>query len=771
MRCSISTCRSDTDNDDSIAHGAAQASAQDSAQHSSQHSARSAFDASAHWLSESPPAAWKLPLAGDAKIHWNTFGVPYAVAGNLHDAAVLVGAACYLLRANQIQLFRHVAWGRLSELGGPMFIRTDAMIRSLDMHCAQDAIIAGMPSQTRDWITAFCAGMNAVAACTPRNREARVLGIHHRPFDIRDILAIGRLTGTDVNWPMLFDLFPLSSEEGFSDIWRRILAAGGFVSDSASAQSADSDFWLLRANRSGSNCVAIHGSLTASGKPLLASDPHLNHQLPNLWLLMGVQCPQMHAVGLMFPGVPVIGLGRNARAAWGGTNLRASSSDLVKLQAADVAGLQSRQTVIRVRGWPDARRTLRYSTHGPVVSDHIGGKNKNSTDVLALRWAGHMPSDEITAFLNLMQLDHAQDIQSAMRTYAVTGLNIVAADVDGHIAQTHAAWLPHRAGFSETHFVVDSVRARQEWASIHTSRSLPFVRNPACGYVVSTNQDPRADFPVSWFFNGEERNRRLQQLLEMRAPIGVDDVRRWQTDVFSRQALMLARHLLEQVGDIHLGADDLEAVEVLRAWDGHYRADSEGALVFEALLAALRNGLIKHEPGVSGWWVVQEWAYICNFLLEDVMKLQPDRRERLLRKALRVASGALVRHGQWGQVHRLAPRHILGGLPWVGRRWFPALDMPAAGSRETLMKNSHGWFMGRQRSSYGAQARQICDLSHPDANWFVLLGGQDERVESPHALDQAGLWERSQYVRMPLSPVGIVQDFGRVWRFAAQARG
>ncbi len=748
MRCSISTCRSERISNSNIPH----------------------------WLRDTPPAEWSLPLRGKALLRWNAFGVPYVIADSFHDAAVLLGAACYQLRANQIQLFRHVAWGRLAELGGPLLIRTDAMIRSLDMHCAQDEIIERMPAQTREWIDAFCSGMNAVATTLPRNREAKLLGIYHRPFDVRDILAIGRLTGTDVNWPMLFDLFPLSAEEGFAAIWRRILAAGGFITKTdvqgskLTAESSDPDFWLLRANRSGSNCTAIHGSLTASGKPMLASDPHLNHQLPNLWLLIGVQCPQLHAVGLMFPGVPVIGLGRNPNLAWGGTNLRASSSDLVRLSDADVAALRVREEIIRVRAWPTVRRTVRISDHGPVISDHLAWKNRQGKDILALRWAGHHPSDEVSAFLGLMRLEHAKDLRQCMASYAVTGLNVLAADVRGHIAQAHAAWLPGRSGFSDSHFVVGSERAAHEWAQMHTSDTLPFAVDPECGHLVSTNQDPRADIPVSWFFNGAERNQRLCHLLETRSPVTRDDLQRWQTDVFSRQALLLAQQLVVQLRPLATRAADAEALQSLDAWDGHYRADSTGALVFEALLSGLRNGLMQHQAGVSGWWVVQEWAYISNFLLEDVLHLRPDKRIGVLRQALRYARRQMLRHGQWGRVHRLAPRHVLGGLPWIGRRWFPSLDMPASGSRETLMKNAHGWFKGRQRSTYGAQARQICDLAHPDANWFVLLGGQDERVESPHALDQAGLWERGQYVRMPLSALAIAKDFSRVWTFTADKK-
>lgn len=716
-----------------------------------------------HWRLEQAPPDWRLPLTAAGSIRWNAYGVPYIQAANRRDAAVLVGAACYVLRANQIQLFRHVAWGRLAELGGPALVRVDTLIRSLDLHRAQTTILAQMPASTRTWIEGFCEGLNAVASVTPRNREARLMGLHHRPFDVRDVLAIGRLTGTDVNWPMLFDLFPISGLPEFGAVWRRMMQAGRAV---PGHDWTNPESWLMRGNRSGSNCLVLDGSRTASGFPLLASDPHLNHQLPNLWLTIGIQCPDMHAVGLMFPGVPVIGLGRNPTLAWGGTNLRAAASDLVHLSAADCQSLSETQTRIQVRFWRTVTRTLRHSTHGPVISDHLGMKGALAHGSIALRWAGHLPSDEITAFLGLMTLRSATGLQRCMQTYGVTGLNVLAADVHGHIAQTHAAWLPGRGRFPQAHFTIDRAQADADWAHVWDSGGLPFRVNPDCGYLLSTNQDPRADIPVSWYFNGEERNRRLRTLVEHCHPVSVQDVQRWHRDVVSSEAAALSLALCQWLQPFVDRDGHSALLNGLRGWSGSYAADSRAALLFEALIASLRESLWRMSLSpISEWWVIQEWAYICNFLLEDCARLTPQQQRVAAQAALKRAMRWDRRYRFWGNVHRLAPRHVLGFLPWVGRRWFPAVDRPASGSRETLMKNAHGWIDGRSRSTYGAQARQICDLSSLDANWFVVLGGQDEAVRSPHAVDQVSLWEAGQAVQMPLSPAAIENAFKRVWHF------
>lgn len=76
---------------------------------------------------------------------------------------------------------------------------------------------------------------------------------------------------------------------------------------------------------------------------------------------------------------------------------------------------------------------------------------------------------------------------------------------------------------------------------------------------------------------------------------------------------------------------------------------------------------------------------------------------------------------------------------------------PAAGDNDTLNKTGHGPVHGR-RVTYGACARHVSDLADPDANWFVLLGGQDGWLGSANAADQVPLWEAGEAKQVPLRP-------------------
>ncbi|HET6222474.1 MAG TPA: penicillin acylase family protein, partial [Dongiaceae bacterium] len=111
---------------------------------------------------------------------------------------------------------------------------------------------------------------------------------------------------------------------------------------------------------------------------------------------------------------------------------------------------------------------------------------------------------------------------------------------------------------------------------------------------------------------------------------------------------------------------------------------------------------------------------------------------------------ALQRYGSWGEAHRLPVQHLLGGLPVIGARYRFA-DLPAAGSSETVLKTAHALTAERHDTRYGAQARHISDLADPDANWFVLLGGQDGWFNSSTFRDQVEPFMTGGMVQVPLT--------------------
>ncbi|MCO6415526.1 penicillin acylase family protein [Siccirubricoccus sp. KC 17139] len=701
-----------------------------------------------------------LPLGAPVTIRWNDHLIPWIEAGSDTDLAMALGLVHGHLRGAQIDLLRHVARGRLAEVAGPLATDIDHALRILDFGRPAPAIIAAWPRETRDFVDAFLVGLNHAIRHGPRPPEAGLLGLRREPLTREDLLAIGRLAGTDINWLGYFSLLAERGTPGFARAWQRLLVAGTGLAPANAGQVALGGL-LTGLSRQGSNAVAVDAAHSESGAALLAADPHLGLSLPNLWLLAGMRSPSFHAVGMMVPGLPILGLGRNPDLAWGGTNLRAASSDLFA-----VAGLplEEREVTIRQRLWFATTRRVRVSPQGPVITDATIIPNP-AGEQIALRWAGHEPADEITALLRAARARNGGEFRAAFAGFAVSPQNMLWADRSGRIGRLTAALLPDRAGFPATDPVLDArdPAATAPWTRLRDAGRLPALEDPREGFLASANENPALWAPdappIGYFFSDGDRVARLRALLAARPKLSVADLAALQRDRVAPKAAALAEGLLARLDALPGGAPDPALLAPLRGWDGDYAAESRAALIFELLIGQLVPAL--QPEGVTARGPETGWNFITTFLLRDLDALPPARRDAVLRAAVAGAAPLAARHANWGEVHRLRAAHWLVNLPLLGRAFVLGSD-PVGGSRETPMKTGHGLVAGPHEVSFGAMARQVSDLGDSDANWFVLFGGQDGFLGSAAFADQIPLWREGRSIRLPLRPETVAREFPHV---------
>jgi penicillin G amidase len=711
-----------------------------------------------------------LALQRPVTIRWNDHLVPWIEAETDTDLAFALGLVHGHLRGAQIALLRMVARGRLSEVAGVFARDIDHALRVLDFGRAAPAVEAGWPAETRDFVGAFLAGLNHAATRGPVPPEFGLLGLSPEPYTVGDMLAVGRLAGTDINWFSYFSLLAERGRPGFARLWQRTLEAGAGLAEpgeQADPRRAALGTILSGLSRSGSNAVAVAPSRSASGAALLASDPHLGLSLPNLWLVAGMRSPSFHAVGMMVPGLPIIGLGRNPGVAWGGTNLRAASSDLFDVSRLPPSAFTESETTIRQRFWFSARRRVRTTPLGPVVTDAPPVPAREG-EPLALRWAGHEPTDEISALLRAARATDAASFRGSFARFGVSPQNMLYADRAGTVGRLTAAVLPDRAGFRQDGPVLDGAdpAATAPWERLRDARDLPWLENPSDGVLASANENPASwarepPPPIGWFFSDGDRVDRLRALLLAKPKLTPADMVALQRDTRSPKAADLAAALLARFDALPGGAPEPAMLARLRGWDGDYAAASEAALVFEVLLGRLVPALLPEGREGGGRGPETGWNFITTFLLRDLDALPPERREAVLRAAAAEAAPIAARHRNWGEVHRLRAAHWLVNAPLVGRR-FVFGTYPVGGSRETPMKSGHGLVSGPHEVSFGSMARHVSDMADPDANWFVLFGGQDGWLGSAAFADQVPLWREGRSIRVPLRPATVAAEFPRV---------
>jgi penicillin amidase len=258
----------------------------------------------------------------------------------------------------------------------------------------------------------------------------------------------------------------------------------------------------------GSNNWVVDGTMTASGKPLLANDPHLSTKVPSIWYLAHVSAPDFEIIGATLPGTPAVALGRNRFIAWGATNNAADVEDLYRehLDAdgthADFRGVQEPVAVIPetivVKGAAPVHVDVRVTRHGPLISDAINAINAASVrtpkpaalEPLAFRWTALDPDDTtLASYLRLNDARNWSQFTAALRDYVAPSQNFVFADVDGHIGYYAPGHIPVRAS-GDGSLPADGWTGASEWTGWIPFEELPHVADPPSHFIVTANHRP-----------------------------------------------------------------------------------------------------------------------------------------------------------------------------------------------------------------------------------------------------------------------------------------
>lgn len=704
-----------------------------------------------------------LPLAKPVTIRWNAYQVPHIEAQDDLDAAFALGLVHAHLRLAQMEILKRVAYGRISEMLGPIAVYIDAAIRTLGFARAAGDILAAMPEESRRWLERYTQGINIYRARLRDDQlphEFTLLALEREPWLPQDSIAVGRLGGTDINWLTYLLLLPLKDDPSFADLWATVKRIGNDSTTSFevtdTAMEPDTfDVEALRAvarlgvllGRTGSNSIVVAPERSATGAALIANDPHLGFMMPNLWLIAGLNSPSDSIVGMMLPGTPTFGFGRTPHIAWGGTNMRSLNSDFVDLSGVPETAFQTREEVIEVRFWFD--RTIRIRTHpyGPVLSDTA--VFEGAPEPFAVRWIGHDATDEVTALLKGARARSWREFKDAFGTFAIPAQNFLVADTQGNIAQITATQLPNRRPEQFDDILTPPETVEAAWRNLLTTEDLPYAHNPPSGFLASANNRPAVtEAPIGIFFTPDERIRRLKSLLDDDSILDLEKLSAIQQDVYSPLSAELRDAIVARLDDLDT---DGAGLDLLRAWDGRYEARSKGALAFEAFLEQFAPAVFEAVGRGAMYELFGELAYIRSAVREFLPQMSDAALRAAAKEALAAADKVAGETRVWGDIHRLAVQHPLGFAPLIGGRYRFG-DMPVSGSRETIMKTSHTLTTKRHNSFYGSQSRHLSDLSDPDANYFVLFGGQDGWINSANFADQVDLWRRGRFIEMPLTP-------------------
>jgi penicillin amidase len=711
-------------------------------------------------------------------------GIPHLFARSTADVYFALGFVHAQDRLWQMETSRRIGSGRIAEIAGPGALEIDRLLRTLGLRRSAEANFLRFDAETKRLLAAYAAGVNAFLATDPvLPPEFWIARLKPEPWTPVDSVLWTKVMALDLggNWRnellrlQLARRLPLERVQEFippypGDAPLAIRELKSLYGEAPVTPAAPG-------SGGGSNSWVAAGSRTASGKPLLANDPHLPLTAPPVWYFAHLSAPGLDVIGATLPGVPGVIVGRNDRLAWGFTNMGPDVQDLY-LEKVQVDGrylapdgpreFSIVKETIKVKGAADDELAVRISRHGPVVSD-VQRVAPPPGDVLALAWTA-LAEDDLT-MQSVFRVGLARDwagFLAAARDYQAPQQTITYADTDGNIGFIAPGRVPIRKPANDLKGLAPAPGwdARYDWTGFIPYDELPRVLNPSSGLVASANQKilpPGYRHFITSEWQAPYRAARMAELLAATPKHTRESFARMQMDIVSPAVRELLPRLLATPAATPQAKD---ALAQLASWDGTMAADRPEPLIVVAWWRELTRAIYADELGPA---FATSWSTRAQFVAgvladrngqgrwcDDITTARTETCSEILAASLERALADLrKRYGddpkrwRWGDAHAAWSRH----RPFSRVRWLaPFFDIrvPTPGDAYTLNVGQSDFAdeSDPYSSRHAPSLRAIYDLGDPQASVFIHSAGQSGNPLSRHYADFAPRWVRGEYVPM-----------------------
>lgn len=728
-------------------------------------------------------------------IYFDSLMIPHIFANNEEDLFIAQGYVTATLRLWQMEFQTHAAAGRISEIIGAgandAVLNYDRGQRRQGMVYAANNALAGMQSNatSKMAVEKYTEGVNqyiqsldykhlpfeyklldyAPEEWTPLKcalllrSMAQTLNIGDKDIEMSNALALFGKETVDLLYPDReeklgdpivdntgkWNFKPITLESVPSALPKDLIAINGKIPPTDPTV--------------GSNNWAVSGSKTASGAPILCSDPHLNLSLPSIWFAIQLKTPNMNVMGVSLPGAPHVIIGFTDSISWAVTNAQRDLVDWYSIEFKDKTKneykldshwVKSNKVIetFAVRGREAFQDTVIYTHWGPVTYDDSYHADDNLKHY-AFRWIAHDQSNESQTFYELNRADNHSDYMKALNHYSGPAQNFAFAAINGDIAMRIQGKFPVRRK-DEGKFVLDGSQTSNGWQAFIPNEQNVMSKNPERGFISSANQYP-ADSTYPYYIQSTNyeayRNRRINNTLRAAANVVPEDMMHLQNDNYNLKAAESLPYFLEQIATLSsLSAEEKAAIEKLKAWDYFNNVDSEGASYYEAWWDALMP-LTWDEMRKDGTALSYPTTYRTIQLLKEQPNLswfdnqQTPEKENAQSLLINAFRKSVVAIEEWKKKnnHDTVPwaefkDSYIGHLLRIDAL---SVHIKHGGNHEIVNANSrtHGpsWRMVTSMEKTGVKA------------WATYPGGQSGNPGSKHYDQMLGRWTSAQYFPLP----------------------
>ena len=726
-------------------------------------------------------------LEGPVEISRDRWGVPHIRARARRDLWFAQGFCLGQDRLWQLDLYRRLSCGRISEIGGSEGLQLDRFMRTLGLRRVAQAEAAELEPLVAEGLEAYAAGINAAAeASSALPAEFQLLRIGFEPWHPVDSLTVSKLLayGLSTNWEhellraemarALGDELASRLDPGYPKGNPVVLTPG--VAHEGDGPAIAEQISRLRGDlglaleATGSNNWAISGERSATRAPLIAGDPHLPPSMPGITYQVALYHEDRFARGASLPGLPGVSFGQNNDVVWTFTNTMADVMDLfverIDGDSYEFEGESRPLTVteeeIEVKGRDPQRLVVRETHHGPIVN---GPLKADDLEPLALSWTGLRFPGVGAASFQVLDFASGPDAVDHLDSVAMPVSNLVWADRHGSIGYKTMGRLPIRRGGCPD-VPKPGWSGEYEWEGWVPYEEQPEVIDPDSGYLVTANNRVTPDdfkHHVSSDYLDGYRARRIAEMIESAAEHDLFDFAAMQMDLHSLPGVETVRRLSR------LAARDQRetaAIERLRSWEGRMGPDSIAATIYQAFTLRFAREVARAAIGdrdLAERWldradngfidhITSPWRWQSHLLAlwdEGDDELIGRSWDELALDSLRGAMDDLAdRFGpdtdgwRWGRVHALRFQHALGGVnPLLGKIFNRTLEV--GGGQETVAQV--GWDPGDPFAAIWAPcSRIIAEPNAPERSRWQQFTGQSGQPGSAHYDDVQPRWVAGQ---------------------------
>lgn len=746
-------------------------------------------------LSESPHRQGK-----SISVALDTYGIPFIKADTVHEAVYALGFMHARDRLFQLDLVRHAALGRVSELFGERTLDFDRKLRILSYKLSEQ--MAYLSPAEHELLDAYVRGVNDGAKHRGRSGEHALLGLSFEEFSKEHVIAISRLQSwrlaSDLDTEIVrlkiakSDLDPRAKAEYFAPVddrnttiidqhqtspdARKLILPDYLKNLTVLNKLFDIKQEFIQVEKGASNAWAVQGSITLDQQAVLMNDPHLNHTWPSNFYLATMAFADTTISGASFVGLPILPIGSSQWVSWGATASYVNNQDTVYLKrdGQDPLGYWIDGKKLSLESLPQlfclnkkgrcVEEEHFSSVFGPVV-DARYDPWIDQDDRLAVMWTGFLIEKHRQISLPFIALAQAKNVFEAADTIGamtLPGVNLLLADTAANIGYAYAGLLPKRDLAQNPLLPLDGSLKSSLWQGVMPLQDKPKLINPPGGYLITANQNIYAhntDMSLSFGQQGAPPYRalkikeRLEELIAKKAAMSIAELGDIQLDSVSIEARELAPALgrICQETFREASASRINFASLLASFDGNYTTDSLAALPYEVFINYIIENRLQKLVSESASRQVSQFGQI-NFAIKYALLKELNGQKTAIFAdsdlskfcepaflALNKLAGEASWKWRWGRHHYLQRQSPLASAPLIGG-FFRDFKREVAGSGSSPLAE-----LGTP-VTHGASLRLRAHMTSPPQINLVIDSGNGGSFGERHSLDQVKLWHEGKTI-------------------------